>query len=105
LDRSIGDDEKLGLDYANLTFARFPSLRDSQGDHALLVEPAVAENFDLGQPIDASSPIRVLLKADRKREKIMATLSQSDGLTISKILNTQGVSLRDLRMKLSISPD
>jgi hypothetical protein len=101
----VMDDGELATDCANLTFARFPSLRDSQGERVLVVVPGIAEIFDFKKPLNGQGPLQVLLKADGKRTKVMATLDESDGLTISKILNTQGISLRDLSMTVSILPD
>jgi hypothetical protein len=45
----------------------------------------------------------VLLEPGSKRRETTAILGQSERLTISKIFNTQGISLKDLSMTLSIS--
>jgi len=103
LDRENSGNDKVGSDCADLTFARFPSFREDAMERAYSVAPAALEYFDLDLSISGDTPTRLSLKADSNRATILATLNQSEGMTISKILNTQGIALSDLSLVMGDS--
>jgi len=102
LGRKIGDSDKDGRDCANLTFAIFPPLKDILGESKFIIAPALAEYFDHLEPLDADSPILILLHPEDKRAELLAVLNQTGQQKISKILDTQGFYLSDLSMTLSV---
>jgi len=99
-ERSVSNNDENCRDFASVTFARFPPLHATPDESDFIVALDVVGYFDLHQTLEAEHSIRISLKPESAREKIKAVLTQSEGMTISKILNTQGFSLSDLGLNL-----
>jgi len=103
LEREAAVSEDDGRKCANLTFTRFPPLHDNPSVQVSTVSADVIEFFDLHQPLNVDVPVEVSLKIEENRAATLAVLSQGKGRTISKILNTQGFSLRDLSLTMRVA--
>ena len=85
---------------ATYTFAAFPSLADERGeadveipDNLADLSKATVANF---QPSATIRQVQMMEQPGRRR--LRAILAQPKGQTLSKILNTQNVSLNELRL-------
>lgn len=92
-------------DVARLTFALFPPLVDAPADCAIDVTPDL---FALGvSAFAALAPVRertsVRLSETAARQRLRQMIGSAGGTTLSKILNTQGFSLRDLKLVVADS--
>lgn len=96
--REVGASDKDGLDCASLTFAIYPSLNEEACESEFTISPIITEYFDLPKSINTDISAQVSLQHEGRRAEVIAVLNQSEGQTISKILNTQGIYLKDLGM-------
>jgi radical SAM superfamily enzyme YgiQ (UPF0313 family) len=85
---------------ARVAFALFPPLVDTAPDRTvdmasnlLALNESCVETF---RPARERRPIRLIESAARR--KLRQTILRERGSTLSKILNTQGISLRDLKL-------
>ena len=72
---------------ADFTFARFPSLEDPRSE-TLVADPERSEG----------APLRLV--ASQRRRELRELIARSGDRSLSKILNTGGISLRDLRFSV-----
>jgi hypothetical protein len=89
-------------DCVEMTISRFPSLHTMPSKSDFIVTQDVAGYFDLSETHYSGDSIKIAFRQGKAREEMIEILSRSEGMTISKILNTQGFSLRDLGMSLSV---
>ena len=85
---------------AKVTFALFPPLEDEPDEkpieipsNLLALDEATIETF-----APAADKKTIYLKETKARQHMRKTISSARGTTLSKILNTQGFSLRDLKL-------
>ena len=87
---------------AELTFAAFPAL-DADVSECIVALPDnfIELNSDTADGFTPSIDKRSLrLFEGKAREQVRGILDNSSGQTLSKILNTQGFALRDLRLRI-----
>jgi len=88
---------------ADMTVAAFPPLGDTDRDLQVEV-PDNLENLtpDNVHEFKLSENVQVIrLVESERRQTLQRVLSDGKGKTLSKVLNTQGLSLRDLKFKVA----
>ena len=85
---------------AKVTFALFPPLQDEPGEKPIEIPSNLLtlDDSTMAKFQPALDKKTIYLKETEARKHIRLTISSARGTTLSKILNTQGVSLRDLRL-------
>ncbi len=107
-DRAIGDVfAKAGAipadvlaEAAKITFALFPPLEDEAGEKPIEIPSNLLtlDEATMGQFLAATDKKAIYLKDPAARKHLRQTISSARGTTLSKILNTQAFSLRDLKL-------
>lgn len=82
---------------AAFNFAEFPPLDDNGDGRTIEISPAFRDVVEAAG-IKAPKQEKIHFVTQPRRREICRMLVESRGLTISKILNTQGVRLSDLRL-------
>ena len=83
---------------SNLAFALFPSLRSDTPNQTIEIPSGVLGDDTSGP---ASHHRTICLIETEKRYNLRQMISTARGTSLSKILNTQGISLRDLRLAVA----
>ena len=88
---------------AKLTFALFPPMNSAPSSESVAVptnlgelNSATIDHFAL-----ANTRVEIRLQEGAPRIMLRSAIASAHGSTLSKILNTQGMSLRDLRLSVS----
>ncbi len=82
-----------------LTFAMFPPLGDGPAAEGVRIPGNLLEDGESGsKATDPSAEQTLYLLESKSRRDLRQTISTTRGMSLSKILDTQGVSLRDLRL-------
>jgi len=88
---------------AKLTFALFPALEEALSVETITVAANLTElNFiTVNQFVLDNARVEIQLQESGPRVNLRSTIASNHASTLSKILNTQGISLRDLRLSVS----
>lgn len=85
---------------AKVTFALFPPLEDEPGEKPIEIPSNLLtlDDSTMGKFQPAADKKTIYLKETNARRHLRQTISSARGTTLSKILNTQAFSLRDLKL-------
>ena len=88
---------------AKLTFALFPPMDSAPSAESITIPDNLAElnSATIGRFALADTRVEIQLHERGPRINLRSAISSAHGATLSKILNTQGLSLRDLRLSVS----
>ena len=87
---------------SKLAFALFPSLRTETPNQTIEIPSGILEGDTSSR---ASRNRTISLIETEKRYRLRQVISTARGTSLSKILNTQGISLRDLRLSVADDPN
>jgi radical SAM superfamily enzyme YgiQ (UPF0313 family) len=92
--------EAVLADVAQVTFALFPPLIDIPENHSVDMASNLLslDHTTLDTFLPASDRLSIRLKEAPARRRLRQTISSQRGMTLSKMLNTHGVSLADLKL-------
>lgn len=85
---------------AKVTFAMFPPINQTPSSEPIIVPEnlLVLDSANLGQFSLAPQRRALHLAETKPRANLRSAIASAQGSTLSKLLNTQGLSLRDLRL-------